>query len=121
MTSPGPLGEEAAKLVEAVQEWLRGAAGGSVAGAAGAATGAAEKVASAASYVSSHIANGSAECQLCPVCQLLAALRGSRPEVFEHLQAASGSFLQAMRAAIEAHEHTWAATRRSPVERIDIG
>lgn len=114
MTTPGPLGEEAAKLVDAVQEWLRGAG-------AGVGTGAADKAASAASYVSSHIANGSAECQLCPVCQLLAALRGSRPEVFEHLQSAAGSVLLALRAAIEAHEHNWSAGRGAPVERIDIG
>lgn len=115
MTTPGPLGAEAAKLVEAVQDWVRDAVGG------GAVAGAAGKAAAASAYVSAHIANGAAECQVCPLCQLLSALRGSRPEVFEHLQAATGSLLLAIRAAVEAQEHTWSATRRSPVERIDIG
>jgi hypothetical protein len=96
----GSAAEEASRLFEAVQEWARrGTAGG----------------------VSEHLATGSAECQLCPLCQLIGALRGTRPEVVEHLVDAAGSLLAALRAAVDAHERDWSSRRAPGVERIDIG
>ena len=95
----GSAAQEATRLFEAVQEWARRTS-----------TGAGE-----------HIATGSPECQLCPVCQLLALLRGSRPEIAGHLADAAGSLLAAVRAAVDAHEREWAARRAPGVERIDIG
>jgi hypothetical protein len=68
-----------------------------------------------------HIATGSAECQLCPVCQLIGLLRATRPEVAEHLADAAASLLAAVRAAVVAHEREWSSRRGAPVERIDIG
>ena len=56
--APGPLAEEAVRLVEAIGEWARGAVG-DVAGSA---------------TVSGP------ECQICPVCQLLALVRRAQPE-----------------------------------------
>ena len=102
----GSVSEEAGRLFTAFEAWVKDAAGG-----AGAAFTAAD----------GHVATGSAECQLCPVCRLIALLRGTRPEVFEHLVDATASMLAAMRAAIDAHEHGWASRRSSPVEHIDIG
>jgi hypothetical protein len=94
----GSVAEEASRLFEAVQEWARRSSGSS-----------------------ERIATGSAECQLCPVCQLIGVLRTARPEVAGHLAEAAGSLLEAVRAAIAAHEHDWSSRRGRPVERIDIG
>jgi hypothetical protein len=41
------------------------------------------------------------ECQLCPICSGLAALRGARPEAFEHLVKAGAELLLAARALLE--------------------
>ena len=41
------------------------------------------------------------ECQLCPICAGLAALRGARPEVVEHLAKAGAELLLAARALLE--------------------
>jgi hypothetical protein len=99
----GSVAEEASRLFAAFESWVRDAAGG------------------ATSAVDAHIATGSAECQLCPMCRLIGMLRGTRPEVFDHLVDASASMLAAMRSAIDAHEGSWASRRQSPVQHIDIG
>lgn len=94
MTTPGPVAEEAAKLVEALSEWARGAAGGEL-----------------------PLATGSAECSLCPVCQLLAVLRRTKPETFVHLAEASTSLVAALRTVVEAHGGGGSA---DTVQRIDL-
>jgi hypothetical protein len=94
--SPGPLAEEAARLFEAIAEWAKGAAGG----------------------VSMAAAGGSPECQVCPVCQLLALLRRTQPETFGHLADASVSMVAALRTVVEQHDHS--AARTTSVERIDL-
>jgi hypothetical protein len=99
----GSVAEEAARLFAAFESWVKDAAGG------------------ATTLVDAHVANGSAECQLCPVCRLISLLRGTRPEVFEHLVDATTSMLAAMRAAMDAHERSWSSRRHSPVQHIDIG
>lgn len=91
----GSVGEEAAKLVEALSEWARGAAGGEL-----------------------PLATGAAECTLCPVCQALALLRRARPETFTHLADATTSLLAAVRTVVETHDHGGGAGRG--VERIDL-
>ena len=100
--SHGPLAEEAAKLAEALATgWT-----------AFSATGFAQSVLSGVGE--------SDECALCPVCQLLRVAKGSRPEVFEHLAAASASLLAAFRAALESSQASWSAGSPSTSERIDI-
>jgi hypothetical protein len=94
--APGPLAEEAARLVEAIGEWARGAAGG----------------------VSLPTAGGGPECQVCPFCQLLAVVRRTQPETFGHLADASASMVAALRTVVERHDHSGA--RKSGVERIDL-
>ena len=101
MTSaaPGPLAEEAARLVEAMSEWARSHAGelpGAVAGQVG----------------------GSAECRLCPFCQAIALLRQARPETFAHLLDASTAMTAALRSLVEGMERH--RTGSSQVERIDL-
>lgn len=95
----GSVAEEATKLFDAMGTWARSAAGS----------------------VDEHLATGSADCTLCPVCQLISAARGTRPEVVEHLANAAGSLVAALSAFVDAHEHSWAARRSAPVEHIDIG
>ena len=100
----GSAAEEAHRLFEAVQEWAHRASAGT------------------GEHLSGRtLATGSPDCQLCPLCQLIGALRGTRPDVVAHLGDAAGSLLAALRAALDAHERDWAARRATPVERIDIG
>ena len=99
---PGPLGEEAARLAEALVDWARGAA----------------------PWATMHvhdapIATDSAECKLCPLCQLLTLVRQTRPETFAHLTDATTSLFAAVRTVIESAD----AARRhdeSGVERIRL-
>lgn len=94
----GSLAEEAAKLAEALSGWVQGG------------------------FTQPFMegAGESAECQLCPVCQLLRLARGTRPEVFEHLADASVSLMAALRAAIESSQASWAAGKRPASEHITI-
>lgn len=97
-TGHGPLAEEAAKLAEVLAGWVSGG-------------------------LSSPLVAGqgeSAECKVCPVCQLLRLVQGSKPEVYGHLADASASLLAALRAAVESSEASWSAGRRPSSERIDI-
>ncbi len=48
-----------------------------------------------------HIATGSAPCQICPVCQLISALRGDRPEMLARLGEAWNAFL----GVLTEHRH----------------
>lgn len=104
---PGPITEEAARLFAALEDWARTAGVTHASHLAGA--------------VAGSVANGSADCRLCPFCTLIGALRTTRPETFDHLQQAVTALLAAMRSAVAASEHDWARRRSAPVERIDIG
>jgi hypothetical protein len=76
------------------------------------------------------------ECQLCPICAGLAALRRARPEAVEHLLKAGAELLLAARALLEGAAEPEAApapTRRrarppargdaagNGLQRIDVG
>jgi hypothetical protein len=95
-SAPGPLAEEAARLVEAISDWARNAVGDASMPGVG----------------------GGVECQACPVCQLLALLRRTQPETFGHLADASASMVAALRTVVERHDH--AESPKSGVERIDL-
>jgi hypothetical protein len=79
---PGSVAEEAARLLAALQERVGPVRRDDGADAAG-------------------------ECRYCPVCQALAAVRTTNPEVTEHLAAAAAELVDAWRAA---------RTSRSPRE-----
>jgi hypothetical protein len=101
---PGSLGEEAARLAAAVQDWLRTVPGGEPYaprpdGEPGGET--------------------PPECLVCPACQLLRLIRGTRPEVYGHLADAAASLSAALRELTP--DRTPDAGRRGSVEHIDLG
>jgi hypothetical protein len=80
------------------------------------------------------LAGQAPECQICPVCAGLAALRGARPEVVEHLAKAGAELLLAARALLDGAAGDDAPARprrgrRQPggaaggdgLQRIDVG
>jgi hypothetical protein len=68
----GTLAEEAAKLLSAAQEWAK------------------------SRFEGDH----PSDCQLCPLCQAIGALRQVKPETIEHLVAAAASFASALRTTV---------------------
>jgi adenine-specific DNA glycosylase len=64
------------------------------------------------------------ECQFCPFCQALAALREARPEAVEHLVRAGTELVLAVRALLEAPPADRPAPRPAAgtrLRRIDVG
>ncbi|MFP5219086.1 MAG: hypothetical protein ACLGIG_05025 [Actinomycetes bacterium] len=94
----GSAAEEAARLFAALEEWARTRAGSAL--------------------DDEHLATGSAECRVCPVCQAIGALRHVRPEAVEHLLDAAASVVAALRATTAAP--TDGPPRAPRVERIDV-
>ena len=95
MSEPvGSAAEEAGRLFAAVQDWAR------------------------ARFDHEHLATGSAECQVCPVCQAVAALRQVRPETVEHLLDAAASFVAALKSTMPTPSPD--APRGSGVQHIDV-
>jgi hypothetical protein len=90
----GSAAEEAARLFGAVQDWAR------------------------ARFDHEHLATGSAECQVCPVCQGIAALRQVRPETVEHLLDAAASLVAALKSTMPPPSSDF--PRESRVQHIDV-
>lgn len=101
----GSVGEEAAKLLSALQGWARDHV--------------ADYSRSAGGLGSGYIADGSAACKVCPVCQVIALVRGVNPESVEQLGHAAGSMLSALSGLVES-AHRGDARRESGVQRIDL-
>ncbi|WP_300676378.1 DUF5304 family protein [Nocardioides sp.] len=76
----GSAAEEALRLVGALAGW------------------ASEQVGTA----NEHLATGSAECTVCPICRTVHAVREVSPEVRDHLVAAGASLIQALTGLIGA-------------------
>jgi hypothetical protein len=101
----GSAAEEAAKLLAALQDFARRTTG-------------------------DHIATGAPECRLCPVCQLIAFVRDTRPETVEHLAGAGAALIAALRATLVGHQNnppeagtertTGPVSGRPGVQHIDI-
>jgi hypothetical protein len=114
----GSVGEEAAKLLNALQDWA-GHSGGDHTDAA---TSAAEGAASAWQRLNEHVATGAAECRYCPVCQVIAGVRQTSPEVRAHLTSAASSLLQAAAGLLATQVPEEGRGRGSDggVEKIDL-
>jgi hypothetical protein len=102
MTRPevGSAAEEAVRLFTAVEDWARHRTSGLL--------------------DEEHLATGSAECQVCPLCQAIGAARHVRPETVEHLLDAAASFVAALRAAVTPAPDGSAPRRTTGVEHIDV-
>ncbi|MBA2445436.1 MAG: hypothetical protein H0V49_08910 [Nocardioidaceae bacterium] len=114
----GSVGAEAAKLLGALQEMAR-ESGSEYAGAASAAAGGA---ASSLNSVSEHIATGGEDCRYCPLCQVISAVRGTSPEVKQHLTSAATSLMQAVAEAMATSvpDQSGKDRRRPGVQKIDL-
>lgn len=104
MTTP-PLGsaaEEAAKLFAAAEQWARSRAGGLL-----------DK---------EHVATGSAECSVCPLCRTVHALRQVQPETVEHLLDAAASVVAALRSTVlgTPPDRGTEPGASPPVQHIDV-
>ena len=92
----GSVAEEAARLIAAAQDWAR------------------------TRFDHEHLATGSAECQVCPLCQGIAVLRQVKPETVEHLMDAVASFAAALRSAVPQGDPDGPGRGRGPVQHIDV-
>jgi hypothetical protein len=104
----GSLHEEAGKLAELLEAWLAGARQSAGAWAA-------------SDPEDEGAGLHSPECRVCPICRMLALVRGVRPETYEHLLDAAASLLAALRVGVEGAERSWTAGKPATVQRIDIG
>ena len=96
----GSAAEEAVRLFAVVEEWARTRAAGLV--------------------DQEHLATGSPECLVCPLCQAIGAARNVRPEAVEHLLDAAASFVAALRASVGTPPEGEAARRAPGVQHIDV-
>ncbi len=105
----GTAAEEAARLVDALGQWLAARAAARPSGPID------------PEYLNSHIATGSAECTVCPLCQLIALIRTSSPEIAHRLDEAMEALLALARTALDGFERTRAGKPTgSGFETIDI-
>ena len=68
---------------------------------------------------SSYIADGSSACKVCPLCQLIALVRGINPEALDQVTHAAGSMLNALTGLVDAAQRSQ-ERRSSPVEKIHL-
>jgi hypothetical protein len=110
----GSVGEEAAKLLQALQGWAKETSPEYV----GVTTAAADKL----KDINEHIASGGSDCQYCPVCQAISLVRRTSPEVKAHLADAASSLLKAAAGAMATHAAEPGEERPTepPVEKIDL-
>jgi hypothetical protein len=105
---PGALAEEAARLVEAAADWAR-------------------RAVAAVDPDGTRIDTGAPECQLCPLCRVVHALRTEHPETAERVAAmatdAATALAGVLRTLFDGHTHggPGAGGRPEPgVEHIDL-
>lgn len=112
----GSLGEEAAKLLGALSGWAREHAGEAGDGLSGLA----DRAAASVHDLDEHLATGSAECTVCPVCRTVHAVRQLSPEVKAHLSTAVTSLAQAAAAVLATEDGRRPDPSGDPVEHIDL-
>jgi len=116
--SVGSVGEEAIKLLSALQ----GLARDSGSDYAKAAADVASEAASSFHSLNEHIATGGKDCKYCPICQVISTVRETSPEVKQHLASAGTSFMQAVAGIMATHVSDQASRARSDaaMEHIDL-
>ena len=100
MSDVGSAAEEAVKLFAAVEDWAR----------------------KKASHMldEEHVATGSPECQMCPVCQGIGVLRHVRPDAVEHLLDAAASLVAALKTTLAPPPAEGPARNGTPVQHIAV-
>jgi hypothetical protein len=78
-----------------------------------------DRLAPALERVGTEPASGPSSCASCPVCALLAALRGERPELAVRLAEHAAGLVAALRVALEEEVVASPAPAR-PVQRIHV-
>lgn len=97
MSEPvGSAADEAARLFAAVEGWAR------------------------TRFDSEHLASGTAECTLCPVCQAIAAARQVGPETVTHLLDAAASFVAALRTVLAPAPGDGSSRPTPGMQHIDV-
>ena len=116
--SVGSVGEEAIKLLSALQGWARE----SGSDYANAASDVASEAASSFHSLNEHIATGGKDCKYCPVCQVISTVRETSPEVKQHLSSAATSFMHAAAGIMATHvsDRARKAGTDADVEHIDL-
>jgi hypothetical protein len=105
----GAAAEEAARLVDALGQWLAARSAARPSGPVD------------LGYLNTHIATGTAECKLCPLCQLISLLRAGSPELTHRMDEAMEALLALARAALDGVERQRADQPAAPgFETIDI-
>ena len=112
----GSISDEAAKLLSALQGWATDSGSQYAGAAASAAAGATASL----HHLDEHVATGGGSCTYCPVCQVISAVRGTSPEVREHLRSAASSLVQALAGALATPVPEPSDRRTGTVERIDL-
>ena len=107
----GSVAEEAAKLFGALSGWAREQSDG-VAGFSAGFAGLSEDL-------RDHLATGAPECQWCPVCRTVHAVRQASPEAKAQLASAASTFLQAA-AGLLAAAGSAESRADSRVQHIDL-
>ena len=105
----GSVAEEAAKLFGALSGWAREQSDG-VAGFSAGFAGLSEDL-------RDHLATGAPECQWCPVCRTVHAIRQTSPEVRAHLASAASSLMLAVSGMMATRPP---ASKDDGVEKIEL-
>ena len=108
----GSLGDEAAKLLGALSGWAREHANDAGEGLAGLA----EHAAASVHDLNEHLATGSTECTVCPICRTVHAIRQLSPDVKVHLASA----LTSLTEAASAHMRPPKPDEGSHIQHIDL-
>jgi hypothetical protein len=114
----GSVSDEAVKLLGALSDWARDQGSDLGQGLAGLAQHAAESARGA----NEHLATGSTECTVCPICRTVHVVRQASPEVRAHLAVAASSLLQAAAGvlATAVPPDAGGSRRADGVEHIDL-
>ena len=99
MTEPGPLAEELTRFFGAAQAWVQR---------------------SILDPATARVATGSPECCQCPLCQVVEAVRGERPELLERFAEVQSSVAQLLRSLTEPGVEPTTEAPEPRVHKIDL-